>query len=179
MENLSDILNLDDKARIMQCKKGDIVQRAGELNPKAYFVKSGLLRSYTIDEKGKEHVFIFAPEGWVVSDLEAQQFDQKSILFIDCMEDSEIIVFDRQLLGNTDLDKEQLAENIRLLSRRVAVMQRRIIMLMSATAKERYEFFLETYPELPNRVPQRMIASYVGITPEALSKMRGEMAKAQ
>jgi CRP-like cAMP-binding protein len=52
-------------------------------------------------------------------------------------------------------------------------------MLMSSTAKERYEFFLETYPELPNRVPQRMIASYLGITPEALSKIRGKIAKSK
>jgi len=52
-------------------------------------------------------------------------------------------------------------------------------MLMSETAKNRYEFFLETYPELPNRVPQRMIASYLGITPEALSKIRGEIAKSK
>ncbi|MCB0509281.1 MAG: Crp/Fnr family transcriptional regulator, partial [Bacteroidetes bacterium] len=57
------------------------------------------------------------------------------------------------------------------------VLQRRIIMLMSASAKERYEHFLETYPELPNRLPQRLIASYLGITPEALSKIRGEMLR--
>ena len=63
------------------------------------------------------------------------------------------------------------------MAKRVAVLQKRVIMLMSATAKERYNSFLETYPELPNRVSQRMIASYLGIAPETLSKIRGEISK--
>jgi hypothetical protein len=50
-------------------------------------------------------------------------------------------------------------------------------MLMSASAKERYDFFLDAYPELPNRIPQKMIASYLGITPQALSTIRGKMAR--
>ena len=95
------------------------------------------------------------------------------------MEDAEVIVFDRSKLSNLNLSKQQRSTNIDLLSRRVAVLQRRVLMLMSASAKERYLFFLETYPEVPHRVPQRMIASFVGITPEALSKIRREMAKAK
>ena len=63
---------------------------------------------------------------------------------------------------------------IEKLLKRVAVLQKRIIMLMSATAWERYQDFIETYPNIVQRVPQKMIASYLGITPEALSKIRGE-----
>ena len=86
---------------------------------------------------------------------------------------------DRSLLLKSDLNIDQLKNKVNLLSRRVAVLQRRVIMLMSASAKDRYELFLETYPKIPNRVPQRMIASYLGITPEALSKIRGKIAKSK
>ncbi len=179
MENLSEILSLDSNAKIKQTKKGEILQREGELNSLAYYVKKGLLRSYTIDEKGKEHVFTFATEGWIIADIESQEFDQPAKLFIDCIEDSNVIAFDRSILSKLEVSRDQLNKNLNLLSRRVAVLQRRVLMLMSETAKNRYEFFLETYPELPNRVPQRMIASYLGITPEALSKIRGEIAKSK
>ena len=179
MENLSEILSLDSNAKIKQTKKGEILQREGELSFLAYYVKKGLLRSYTIDEKGKEHVFTFATEGWIIADIESQEFDQPAKLFIDCIEDSNVIAFDRSILSKLEVSRDQLNKNLNLLSRRVAVLQRRVLMLMSETAKNRYEFFLETYPELPNRVPQRMIASYLGITPEALSKIRGEIAKSK
>ena len=179
MENLSEILSLDSNAKIKQTKKGEILQREGELSFLAYYVKKGLLRSYSIDEKGKEHVFTFATEGWIIADIESQEFDQPAKLFIDCIEDSNVIAFDRSILSKLEVSRDQLNKNLNLLSRRVAVLQRRVLMLMSETAKNRYEFFLETYPELPNRVPQRMIASYLGITPEALSKIRGEIAKSK
>ena len=179
MKNLSEIINIDNKSQHKTFKKGSVLQREGKSNSQAFFVKKGLLRSYTIDDKGKEHIFIFAPDGWVITDLESVEFNQPAKLFIDCMEDAEVIVFDRSKLSNLNLSKQQRSTNIDLLSRRVAVLQRRVLMLMSASAKERYLFFLETYPELPHRVPQRMIASFVGITPEALSKIRREMAKAK
>ena len=177
METLYEILDLDNKGKIQYYKKQDILQRTGELSNKAFFVKSGLLRSYTIDEKGKTHIFMFAPEGWIIADIESQAFEQPTELFIDAIENSEVIVVDRKILTESDLTSMQLKKDGNLLSRRIGVLQRRIIMLMSASAKERYEYFLDAYPELPNRIPQRMIASYLGITPQALSKIRGQMAR--
>jgi CRP-like cAMP-binding protein len=177
MENLNEILILDSSERIKQYKKGEILQREGKLNSSAFTVKKGLLRSYTIDDKGKTHIFMFAPEGWVIGDIESQISDQPSKLFIDCIEDSMIIVNDRSLFIKSELTKEQLKNNVTLLARRVAVLQKRVLMLMSASAKARYESFLETYPELTQRVPQKMIASYLGITPQALSTIRGEIAR--
>jgi CRP-like cAMP-binding protein len=177
MENLNDILSLDPETKIKQRKKGQVLQREGENNSQAFFVKKGLLRSYTIDDKGKEHIFMFAPEGWMIADIESQEFNQPAKLFIDCIEDSDVIAIDRSQFGKLELTKDQLNKNLNLLSRRIAVLQRRVIMLMSATAKDRYELFLETYPELPIRVTQRMIASYLGITPQALSSIRGKIAR--
>lgn len=144
--------------------KGQILQRSGQLNTKAYEVVQGLLRSYSIDEKGKEHIFMFGPEGWIVADT--CSIDEVSELYIDALEDSEVLVREKQIQPE-DFD------NLKLI-KRVQVLQGRVIRLMSASALERYEHFLATYPQIVQRVPQRMIASYLGITPEALSKVKKE-----
>lgn len=158
-------------------KKGEIIQPIGSTNYAAYYVRSGLLRSYSVDEKGKEHVFMFAPEGWLVGDVESQAKNQPSELIIEALEDSETLVLRGAQVDLSKLTTEQFQEQVKKLVNRVAVLQRRIIMLMSASATKRYEHFIETYPDIAGRVPQRMIASYLGITPEALSKLRGELAR--
>ncbi len=145
-------------------KKGQIIQSAGDLNTKIYTVQSGLLRSYTIDEKGKEHIYMFAPEDWVIADIVPPHIPCE--LFIDVLEDSTVNIIDRYT-GNEMHDVNKLR-------RRMWAMQQRITMLMSSTALVRYDHFLETYPDIVQRVPQRMIASYLGITPEALSKVKGQ-----
>ena len=179
MDKIEEILSVDSNAALKFVKKGELIQRQGELSSLAFHVKSGLLRSYLIDEKGKEHIFMFAPEGWIIADIESQEFKTPSELFIDCLEDAEIMVFDRKCFSKADLSSDQLKNNAHLLARRVAVLQSRVIMLMSFSAKKRYIRFIETYPDLPNRIPQRMIASYLGITPEALSKIRGEISRSK
>jgi len=152
---------------ITPVKKGDILQRTGDLKTKAYQVKKGLLRSYTIDPKGKEHIFMFAPEGWIIADNNSPY--EPCELFIDVLEDAEVIPIEKDLIKNPP---EALG-----LVKRIQVLQKRIIMLMSASALERYEHFVDTYPQILQRVPQRMIASYLGITPEALSKVKNEHLK--
>ena len=142
--------------------KKEILQKPGEFNSKIYIVKSGLLRSYSIDQKGKEHVFMFAPEGWVIADNSPPE--QETTLFIDALEDSMVLVREKNIAYER--------ENVAPLVRRLFVLQKRIMMLISATALERFEDFIETYPAITKRVPQRMIASYLGITPEALSKIK-------
>lgn len=154
-------------------KKGHILQRKGDLNSKAYQVESGLLRSYSIDNKGKEHIFMFAPEDWIIAD--SQPPEVPCDLFIDVLEDAVITVFDKEPAAMVfNKEKEYRDSNMTKLIRRMAVLQKRVIMLMSASAIDRYEHFVETYPEILQRVPQKMIASYLGITPEALSKVKGD-----
>ena len=179
MDHTSHILNIDIESGAKKFKKGTILQHQGEKNNLAFYVKSGLIRSYTIDKKGKEHIFMFGPEGWVVADIESQEFDQPTELFIDCLEDSEIVVFNREEIDMTDQGQQKLLEQVKLMSRRIGMLQRRVLLLMSTPAKERYQAFIMTYPDVPNRVPQRMIASYLGITPEALSKLRSELARSK
>lgn len=148
----------------IKVKKGTILQTVGEVDTKVYHVKSGLLRSYTIDNKGKEHIFLFAPEGWTIADSATSE--EKSELFIDALEDSLVIKVKK------NIDKEK--QNIKPILKRVLVLQKRIIMLMSSSAIERYNHFVKTYPDIIQRVPQKMIASYLGITPEALSKIKNK-----
>ena len=151
-------------------KKGEILQHKGELNSKIFFIKKGLLRSYSIDEKGKEHIFTFAPEGWSMGDAIGPE--EPTELFIDAIEDSEVVELPK------DLDRDaSKPNNFKMMVRRMLVLQRRIIMMMSESAIDRYTHFEKTYPNLMQRVPQRMIAAYLGITPEALSKIRGERAR--
>jgi CRP-like cAMP-binding protein len=121
---------------------------------------------------------MFAPEGWLVGDFEPQTNDAPTVLSIDALEDAEIEAIDTENFGIfDDMPPEVLQQQIKKLVRRISVLQHRILMLMSATAAARYEEFIKTYPNVSQRVPQRMIASYLGVTPEALSKIRGEIAK--
>jgi CRP-like cAMP-binding protein len=137
---------------VVTIQKGQVLQEAGVRKVHAYQVIKGLLRSYFIDKMGKEHTFLFAPEGWVIADLYASGFDKESQLKGD-------------QLANSD-------NRFKMMHRRAGAMQQRVLMMMSTSALERYEYFLETYPELAERISQKLIASYLGITPQALSKLR-------
>ncbi|MEM6802897.1 MAG: Crp/Fnr family transcriptional regulator [Bacteroidota bacterium] len=144
-------------------KKGQILQRKGEISGQVYQVVSGLLRAYSIDDKGKEHIFMFAPEGWIIADNSLP--NQASQLFIDAIEHSIVISREKSISSE---------HNVQKLIKRISVLQNRVIMLMSASAIERYNHFVETYPNIVQRVPQRMIASYLGITPQALSTVKNQ-----
>ncbi|MGB1247520.1 MAG: Crp/Fnr family transcriptional regulator [Chitinophagales bacterium] len=158
--------------KIVKVQKGQILQREGDFATKAYYVREGLLRSYTIDENGKEHIFMFAPEGWLIADNANLQ--DACDLFIDVLEDAEIEVIDKQLFDEKFISLGSVRERLNGLYRRIAVLQKRVIMLMSTPAIGRYEHFVATYPQILQRVPQKMIASYLGITPEALSKVKNQ-----
>jgi CRP-like cAMP-binding protein len=145
----------------IKVKKGEILQRKGDLNSKVYQVQSGLLRSYSIDAKGKEHIYMFAPENWIIADSVSPE--NPCDLFIDALEDSVVIKETKDAIAIHDTQK---------LVNRLEVLQKRIIRLLSASAIERYEHFLATYPDMVQRVPQKMIASYLGVTPEALSTVK-------
>lgn len=180
--SLLESLNPEDKLNYTELKglvktktfdKGTILQNQGEFSGSVFFVKSGMLRSYTIDSKGKEHIFMFAPEGWLMSDGTSDTTPNE--LFIDVLEKTEVEVVEQgafleKLMPLTNNSSENSTTSM---GKRISVLQKRIIMLMSASAIERYEHFIETYPEIIQRVPQKMIASYLGITPEALSKVKG------
>jgi CRP-like cAMP-binding protein len=164
--------------QIKKVVKGQILQFKGEISTKSFFVKSGLLRSYFIDKDFKEHIFIFAPAGWIISDFVSQTYKTPSEMVIDAIENSEVEILNNELYDILLAKSPKfIALDIEKLNKRIAVLQKRVIMLMGASAWERYQDFLNTYPDIIQRIPQRMIASYLGITPEALSNLRSNMSK--
>jgi|TARA_B110000305_G_scaffold153006_1_gene169572 CRP-like cAMP-binding protein len=177
MSELDKILNIDKDSSTKSFKKGEFIQKPDEQKANAIFVKKGVIRSYIIDSSGKEHIYMFASEGWITGDIEAVEFNEPTKLYIDCLEDSEVVLIKKDHVEEVNLSKDKMLENMRKIWKNMAKLQNRILLLISSPAVDRYNNFLETYPELPNRVPQKMIASYLGITPEALSTIRGKLAK--
>lgn len=159
-------------------KKGEILLREGEISGDRYFVEKGLLRMYSIDKTGKEHVIQFAPEGWIISDSTSQLLNEKSRFFIEAVEDSEIVIMaDNFFFKLAELYPQVAKKNETLMFNHIKNLQNRVNALISTTAEERYMDFIKKYPSIMLRVPQWMVASYLGITPESLSRVRKELAK--
>lgn len=158
--------------------KGKILLTEGGKTDVNYFVCSGLLRAYTLDIYGKEHTIQFAPENWWIGDRNSTHFNEPAAFNIDVLEDSEVVIITKEFMEqaqNICLDFAKY--NIYLLHNTIRHMQRRINLLLAATAEERYLDFIQLYPKLTLRISQIMIASYLGITPESLSRVRKELAK--
>lgn len=150
--------------------------RAGEISHYAFFVESGLLQSFSLDEKGGEHILQFAPENWIISDRASQYFNKPSDFYIKAIEHATVVFIQPEFMEKASLWSSEFAcflENS--LQRNIYIQQKRINSLLAMTAKERYLSFMEMYPGLLLRVPQWMIASYLGITPESLSRVRREL----
>lgn len=157
--------------------KGTILQQAGETTNKGYRVAKGCLKSYVLDRSGKEHIVQFAPEDWLITDMDSFFHQLPSNMFIEAIEDSEVEVYSRAVLTEMEnWETEALKQmNIKLRNNLIAT-NKRLIAMLSATAEERYIGFTETYPTLVQRLPLKLIASYIGITPEYLSEIRRKLA---
>lgn len=158
-------------------KKGAVLLRQDEVCSEVYFVEEGLLRGYMVDEAGKEHLLQFAPEGWWMSDRNSFLYKEPSQIFIDAIEDSKLLVITNEFFEQATLIPTFSSFNIKILHNQVRAMQHRVGLLIGASAETRYMDFINRYPNLMLRVPQWMIASYLGITPESLSRIRKELAK--
>lgn len=157
--------------------KNEIILSPGETCTKTYFVVDGLMRSYSIDAKGKVHIIQFAPESWWLSERNGLLFNEASDFFIDAIEPTTAIIIPKDYFAFAIPHLPALQElNQTMLNNSIRFMHRRINMLLSATAEERYLDFIRLYPNLTLRVPQWMIASYLGITPESLSRVRKDLA---
>lgn len=158
-------------------KKDTQLLREGDVCSQVFFVAKGLLRAYTIDNFGKEHIIQFGPEDSWVSDRNSFYFDQPAMFYIDAIEDSEIVFITKEFYDTAEkIIPGFNTFSVMILHNFIRFMQKRISLLLGATAEQRYLDFIELYPNLTLRVPQWMIASYLGITPESLSRVRKELA---
>lgn len=141
------------------------------------FVEKGLLRSFTIDEKGNEHILQFSLEGWWAADLYSFLTGEASDYNIEALEDSELLMITKP---SWDILLEEIPAFERyfriLIQNNLIATQRRLMRTLSETAEEKYQNLLKDFPDIIQRVPQHMIASYIGITRETLSRIRSGIA---
>ena len=169
---------IDDHLERKSIKKGEMILSQGDACNHTFFVAKGLLRAYTIDEQGKEHILQFAPENWLISDRSSVLFDEVSEQFIDAVEDTEVILIETGFFEKlSEISPGFQRFNMYALNNHIRHLHKRINLLISASAEVRYMDFIKLYPDILLRIPQWMIASYLGITPESLSRVRKELAR--
>jgi CRP-like cAMP-binding protein len=154
-------------------RKKEYLLREGEICRYKTFVCQGCLRSYRIDQDGTESVLNFAIEQHWINDDVSFHIDEPSSTIIDALEDSEVIQWKNENFRN--LLATVPAFNLfyrKLLEESLNEKQRRIVSILSNNAQERYEDFIKNFPKLYNRIPLYMIASYLGMSRETLSRAR-------
>lgn len=171
-------MKIFDHVQTKKVPKGTILLFKGDICKSVYKVNKGCLRSYVIDKSAKEHILQFAPEDWLISDMDSFTNNKPSTIFIDAIEDSELAVLTSSHYKDLkELSHENLLEQNKKLINNLISTNKRLIHLLSATAEERYKDFVDTYPSLVQRLPLKLIASYLGITPEYLSDVRRKLSQ--
>lgn len=144
-------------------RKGEVIQGPNAYSSVIYLVEQGILRSYFMDEQGKQHVYMFYREDNYIFNIEGKVI--RGDFFLEAIEDSKI-----KVLHSNEMPA---GERFNQLANSYLTSQKRIVMLMSYNAVKKYEYFQATYPEIVNRIPQKFIASFLGITPETFSTIKG------
>ncbi|SCW39888.1 Crp/Fnr family transcriptional regulator [Mucilaginibacter sp. NFR10] len=158
-------------------KKTRLLTAGNICNFEAY-VNKGCIREYIIDENGAEVTLQFAVEDWWVSDLASFQDQSPAHMNIETLEDCELLILTHDSKEKLLNEVPKLERMFRLmLQRHLTVVQKRLFKTISTTAMEKYLEFINRYPSIPQRVPQHYIASYLGISPEFLSKLRARNLK--
>jgi CRP-like cAMP-binding protein len=158
--------------------KKTVLLQQGEICKFEGFVLKGCIKTYFIDPNGQEVILTFATENWWVSDITSFHEQVPSQMGIETIEDSELLIM-------TPTSKEALLQAFPGLEKMLRLMvqrhlytyQERLYGNIALTAEQRYQIFLKKYPALPQRIPQHLIASYLGISPEFLSRLRARKIK--
>jgi len=159
-------------------RKRQYLLQEGDVCRYQAFVEKGILRSYTIDSKGAEHVLQFASEGWWLADLSSYLTGEPSVFNMDALENAELLLISRDAWELSMKKLPQLEHYFRILiQNHLVATQKRLMQSLSETAEEKYIRFTQTYPACVQRVPQHMIAAYLGVTRETLSRVRSNLAE--
>jgi CRP/FNR family transcriptional regulator, anaerobic regulatory protein len=188
LENIAKIVVLSpeeqalflSKVETRRYKAKTMLLYAGEICKHSYFVTAGLLRSFNVNDNIVEHVLHFACEGWWIGDMYSLLSQKPGHLFIEVLEDAEVVLLSKENQELLYLEIPKLERFFRILTENALVAnQERLMDNLSLTAEERFEKFCKRYPTIIQRVPQKQIASYIGVTPEFLSKMKSKILKKQ
>ena len=153
-------------------KRQYLLQEGNECKYQA-FIETGMLRSYTVDEKGTEHILHFATEGWWMADLSSYITGEPSLFNIEALEDSELLLLTKASWDRLLQAIPKFEHYFRIIiQNNLIATQKRLIQSHTERAEEKYLAFTRTYPQCVSRVPQHMIASYLGISRETLSRLR-------
>lgn len=164
--------------RIKKLRKKQYLLQEGDVWRYNAFVLNGFLRTYRVDDKGQEHYIQFSVEDWWAGDRESYIYETPAKYNIDAFEDSEVLLIskdDFEMLLNKIPALNTFMRN--LMEKSLIALRNRVHSNISYTAEEKYNDFIKTYPNLFNRMPQHMIASFLGITPETLSRVRNQVSK--
>ncbi len=158
-------------------RKRQYLLQEGDVCRYTAFVEKGMLRTFTVDEKGNEPILQFSFEGWWIADLLSFFTEEPSIYNIEALENCELLLI-TQPSWNQLLEKVPAFERYFriLIQNNLIATQRRLMSSLSESAEEKYKKLIENFPDCLHRVPQHMIASYLGITPETLSRIRSQLA---
>ena len=140
-----------------------------------FYVVQGSFRAYVIGDEGQEHTIQFAIEDWWITDYNSYIFQQPASMFVMALEDSIVLQINYETEQELKKRKHLYESFLRVVAEHTAAhMARRVILNLTKTAEQRFEFVQERYPEIVNRVPQYALASFLGITTEYLSKLRNK-----
>lgn len=186
LDNITKIVLLTDeekalilsKIEVQHYKAKTILLQAGAICKHSYFVNSGILRSFTINDNIVEHVLHFACEGWWIGDMYSLLSQKPGNLFVEVIEDAEVVLLSKENQELLYHEIPKLERFFRILTENSLVAhQERLMDNLSLSAEERFEKFCSKYPTLIQHVPQKQIASYIGVTPEFFSKMKAKMLR--
>lgn len=165
------------RLRSKKIKKKTFLLQQGEICDFEAYVVRGCLKIYYLDANGEEAILFFAVEDWWLGDIASFSTQEPTLLFIEALEDSELLLINRADKMYLYEAIPQLERMFRLMIQRAyVVLQNRFFATITQPAEERYLDFLKRYPTIPQRVPQHQIAAYLGISPEFLSKIRAKLA---
>jgi CRP-like cAMP-binding protein len=158
--------------------KGEIILSDNSIKKEHIFVVSGCLRSFYKTENGKEHTIQFAIKNWWISDYITLYTDQKSVVSIESLAPSKVLVIENDKVKAFYKEYPPFeAFQRKNFEKRIATMQKRILSLLTLSASEKYDQFIEDYDAFEKIIPNYQIASFLGITPESLSRIRKERVK--
>lgn len=159
-------------------KSKTILLRAGEVSNHTFFVNSGIIRSFNINDNIIEHVLHFACEGWWIGDMYSYISEKPSTLFIEVLEEAEVISISKENHQELYQQIPKLERFFRILAENSLVAhQERLMDNLSLTAEERFGKMCKKYPSLIQKVAQKHLASYIGVTPEFFSKMKSKFLR--